>query len=368
MDNSIKNVEIQNFKSIKDLTFYAKRINVFIGKPNVGKSNILEALTLLGAGYTQVNNDGFLKDLIRFEETSNLFYDDNINKDIIINTENYIAFIKHYDDDYKKYYFIHSSKSKWVENLITIKNSNKFVNNFLENAKNDKNINHYSIKPVLTDFPETLTFDKKFRENYNSPFKKYDYKKISSISNKSPNYLLPPNGSNLFWIVYHNKVLSKEIAFILNSYGLQFTLYQKEGKFEIEKKDGLLSYKYPYSSLADTLQRLIFYFAAIDSNENSILILEEPEVHSFPPYTQSLGYRIVNDYKNQYFITTHSPYLLETLLDNSSEEDLNVYLTYYENYETKLKLLNQSELDDLNRFGYDVFFNLHQLLEAGKLV
>ena len=40
----IKNVSIRNFKSIKELDFKAKRINVFIGEPNTGKSNILEAL------------------------------------------------------------------------------------------------------------------------------------------------------------------------------------------------------------------------------------------------------------------------------------------------------------------------------------
>lgn len=35
-------VEIKNFKSIKDLRLDCKRVNIFIGKPNVGKSNILE--------------------------------------------------------------------------------------------------------------------------------------------------------------------------------------------------------------------------------------------------------------------------------------------------------------------------------------
>ncbi len=40
----IKNISIKNFKSIKDLEFKAKRINLFIGKPNTGKSNILESL------------------------------------------------------------------------------------------------------------------------------------------------------------------------------------------------------------------------------------------------------------------------------------------------------------------------------------
>ena len=42
----IKNLEIKNFKSIKHLEMECKRINLFIGEPNAGKSNILEALGL----------------------------------------------------------------------------------------------------------------------------------------------------------------------------------------------------------------------------------------------------------------------------------------------------------------------------------
>ena len=43
----IKRLEIRNFKSIRHLTLNCNRINVFIGEPNVGKSNILESLGLL---------------------------------------------------------------------------------------------------------------------------------------------------------------------------------------------------------------------------------------------------------------------------------------------------------------------------------
>ena len=41
-----KNLEIKNFKSIKELKLNTKKVNLLIGKPNVGKSNILEALGL----------------------------------------------------------------------------------------------------------------------------------------------------------------------------------------------------------------------------------------------------------------------------------------------------------------------------------
>jgi len=40
----IKTLEIKNFKSIKDLKLDLRRINIFIGEPNTGKSNILETM------------------------------------------------------------------------------------------------------------------------------------------------------------------------------------------------------------------------------------------------------------------------------------------------------------------------------------
>lgn len=40
----IKNINIKNFKSIKLLELDCRRINLFIGKPNTGKSNILEGI------------------------------------------------------------------------------------------------------------------------------------------------------------------------------------------------------------------------------------------------------------------------------------------------------------------------------------
>ena len=73
----IETLEITNFKSVKHLALPCKRFNVFIGEPNTGKSNILEALGLLsfvGAWQYQpgIKLDGF----VRHERTYNLFYDE----------------------------------------------------------------------------------------------------------------------------------------------------------------------------------------------------------------------------------------------------------------------------------------------------
>ena len=61
---------------------------------------------------------------------------------------------------------------------------------------------------------------------------------------------------------------------------------------------------------------------------------------------------------NQYFASTHSPYLLHTFIEKVANEDLNIFITYYENYETKVRALTPDELKHILDFGTDVFFNL----------
>ena len=43
----ISHLSIENFKSIRKLDLNCKKINIFIGEPDTGKSNILEALGVL---------------------------------------------------------------------------------------------------------------------------------------------------------------------------------------------------------------------------------------------------------------------------------------------------------------------------------
>lgn len=54
----INALTIENFKSIKTLELKPKRINLFVGKPNAGKSNILEALSLFS-----IPQQGDLRDI-----------------------------------------------------------------------------------------------------------------------------------------------------------------------------------------------------------------------------------------------------------------------------------------------------------------
>lgn len=59
----IKKLKVRNFKSIKHLKLDCKRVNIFIGKPNTGKSNILESIGIFSIPYNYSN----LRDFVRFE-------------------------------------------------------------------------------------------------------------------------------------------------------------------------------------------------------------------------------------------------------------------------------------------------------------
>ncbi len=86
MSALIKNIQIKNFKSVRDLSLDCDRINIFIGKPNAGKSNILEAISLLGA----MGNKGekFMNGSIRYKSLLQLFADFNFHQAIQVDAGN----------------------------------------------------------------------------------------------------------------------------------------------------------------------------------------------------------------------------------------------------------------------------------------
>jgi AAA15 family ATPase/GTPase len=191
------------------------------------------------------------------------------------------------------------------------------------------------------------------------------YKDGHFYGGKSADFLLPPFGDNLFGVIDRSRELRMEVAELFKELGLDFVLSRKDGKFELQKNVDGIVYKYPYTGIADTFKRFIFYLAAIDSNKDSVLILEEPEVHAFPPYTKQLADRIALREENQFFLSTHSPYLLNTLIEVLGDEALAVTLVYFENYETKIHTLTPSELREVQDFSIDIFFNLDKFIGDG---
>jgi len=75
----IQTLEIQNFKSIRYLQMDCRRVNLFIGEPNTGKSNILEALGLFSVPHTWE-----IRDFVRMESMDDLFYEHDISQKVMV--------------------------------------------------------------------------------------------------------------------------------------------------------------------------------------------------------------------------------------------------------------------------------------------
>ncbi|MBN1762394.1 MAG: AAA family ATPase [Methanomicrobia archaeon] len=325
----IKNLEIKNFKSIKHLKLDCKRINLFIGEPNTGKSNILETLGILSHVYY-----GNIKDFVRFETMSNLFYDESLDDTIDL---------------------------KFDENIILI----DFTEGMFRGVDNLEIL-------VGGDRTERLAFDYDYRgSGGHNPHDEYKFLKFykfkvkRSFPRQESDFLLPPFADNLLAIVLTRKEIKRLVKQIFDAYGLRVVLKPQENQIEVQKEIEDVIISYPYSLVSDTLQRIIFYLVAMETNENSVLVFEEPEAHAFPYYTKILAERIALDKaNNQYFIATHNPYLLLSILEKAHKDDVAIFITYFEDYQTKVKQLSEKELTEIMDLGIDLFFNIERFIEV----
>ncbi|MEM9884438.1 MAG: AAA family ATPase [Bacteroidota bacterium] len=346
MEYQIKQLWIKNFKSVKDLKIECSKINLLIGEPNVGKSNILEALSFYGCSYNR-NHEKFMSDFIRYESFVDLFYDHNISDRISFISNLGSIFINY---NYEKAIFkLQNIESEYVDTIVSeneLKNSNKVIDT-VEIRENGLSVFNYK------------TFSL-------SNAKKYKFTSTSIDNTNDGLSLFPPYGSNLFRTIQTHAELREEIANLLEANGLRLQLNTVQKSIEIVKIKGNVSYTLPYIALADTLRRIIFYYAAIMSNKESILLFEEPESHFFPPYIRDLAFKIIDDAENQYFIATHSPQLFNTLVEKTPKEDLAVFATYYENDETKIHKMEEEELSELLDYGVNVFSNLSKYTHENR--
>ncbi len=323
MSNFINNISITNFKSLRKCEIEdCKRINLFIGRPNVGKSNILEALSLFSIPYLRENTTKKLSSLIRLENETELFYNGETDREAFIKTNISECSLKYNPKDGL---------------AITL--------NYLYNRILDLNIDA-SLTVRGSSMPRL----------FEPAIKKYSYKQDVAYKKSHAKYLIPPYGINLLAIIENYKELKQQVIALFGDYGLEIAFDKASQTIKIIQsgKDGI--FLIPYSSIADTLQRVIFYKAAIASNSNSVLLFEEPEAHSFPPYMTHLTQEMIYKKDNQYFIATHSPFILNDLLENGREE-LAVFIVHYEDNQTKVRRLTSAELHEVLQDGVDIFTN-----------
>jgi AAA15 family ATPase/GTPase len=322
----ITKLSVSNFKSVRQLDIDCKKVNLFIGEPNTGKSNILEAFALMSWSERPDQNLG---EYVRFDKsTQNLFYDGLVNHEIRI--------------------LISLSSGETAAELQI-----SFVNN------------HFELQNQPSGFSFTIDYDGRLGGGalgkQTEYIKFFRFKNLSKYNDPSPGGLKQSDGSNLFSVVYGSESLRKTMMEFFRKYELRLVLKPREKVFELQKQTDDLVFSFPYNLTSDTLRRIIFYTVAIASNKDSVLVFEEPESNAFPYYTKYLGERIALDTTNQFFIATHNPYLLSAIIEKSRKEDVQVFITYFKDYETRVKPLSTNQLSEL--MEADPFFNIDRFIE-----
>lgn len=325
----IRKLRIHNFKSIKDLNLDCKKLNVFIGEPNSGKSNIIEALSLQSQN---IIGQDLNRNIVRYKIISDLFYDFKIDNPIEIITE-----------------FLHTKLEYGIRKDGIIENQFNFYTNTVEE----------NLRPTI------ISHDGKIM-NTGDPGKTnvrfYAFKMLTSFVITYLPHLSVPYGDNLPAILLSNSEHKKWVSEFLDSKDLKLTLKPAENEIVVSKIIDNEIYSYPYFTLSETLQRIIFYTMCIKTNIGSTILFDEPDSNTFPFYTKDLAEKIALDETNQFFITTHNPYLLLSLIEKSKEEELNICISQMKDYKTTLFVLNRAQISKVLDLSSDTFFNFDKIL------
>ena len=356
-DCMFDHLKIRNFKSVEHIDLNCRRVNVLIGEPNTGKSNILEALGLISyVGYSEYSAE--LQDFARYDDISNLFYEGDLSRTIEITLGK------------EEPFFNEHQVQRWDHLQFQLQFSEGRFNGDIDvwiltgdpsSDETDSYVQHnYSI---TGDYQSLRTHQSGYTQKSVDYCKFYRFSPRATFPEKASASLLPPSGANLLSLLIQDRELRAEVSEPFLSRGLRLGLRPQENKIEVLKDFEDVIISHPYHLASDTFQRLVFYMAALRTNSDSVLVFEEPEAHAFPYYTKYLAERIaLDDHNNQYFVSTHNPYFLLPILEKTLSGDIAVFITYYEDYRTKVMQLPPEDLERISD-NIDVFSNIDMFLE-----
>ena len=318
---------ITNFKSINNITLKLAPITILLGPPASGKSNILDAIALIGyfnrlflLDKEYADNAINLEPLMliaRFNDYYQLFRNHDLTRRISIGVSNgkHSVLIISYEQGKVKT-LLNGYVIPW-DLRAQLSGSQQGIRNILREAFKDRLLvearlygyDRYGLASSICINPTSCGF----------------HLHLKGLQARSfPKSIMSEFGWNATTVIK----MSQDVVVQLNNILIEYMNEKVEVKVLRQGSVVIFDYDFEIDPLAvsDSIFRALYYLMAIKSAMNYvkqyglerkfILLLEEPEAHVFPYYLNILTDHIIRAKDSLYVvIATHNPILVSMLWD-----------------------------------------------------
>lgn len=387
----MKRIIIRNFGPIADADIYLRDVNVVIGEQSIGKSCVLKVscfCTWVEKRIAIEQNAGrfekkgmFMKELLDFHRLNgyvheNIYieYESDFMKFSYDNERGFLYEWKKDRWDYKrpKISYIPAERNlvavipNWFEVKSVADNIQDFMADWSDARKSvgdeldilNLNVAYQYDEGSETDFIKMKDGQVLPFTNASSGLQSLIPLYVHLVNINSKKYQAREDNS-----VRHKSEIEKLVNSLVEFYGKNIgEAFIKNPKYgTINPEAGLEKEFIPNPEMA---QWLLNNFLRLSRIHHCEVFLEEPEENLFPPTQQILMKTLLNLIKRQegntLFISTHSPYILDILLER---EKYDFGLFYIRSAEggSVVKTATEADVQDMFEDGVDAFFNIEWL-------
>ena len=299
-------LKIEQYKNLPQIDIPLKSINIIIGKAGTGKTNLLEAVAMLGMRYLYPDPAVWHR-MVRFSQPLDWF--PNLKADNVIK--------------------IQLAKGVMSRNL-TVSYQEETNTGIMELFMFDK------FDDIRTTLFVSPFEGNKFKVNPRNllendelcPIRPYcfDTTRYSNRILFADLFLEPPLGRNLARLVAPDEPLHEIFQNMLSVTGHRAVFEYGSGQirlarvYDIEQLYGSI----PYQSVSESWQKYFFLYAALVSNQKAFILLDNPASGIHSEHIDKFAQHLSENDQNQYLFSTKNPVLVKSLLRKNGEANVNI--------------------------------------------
>lgn len=387
----MKRIVIHDLGPIMDADIFLKDVNVIIGEQSIGKSCVLKVACYCTWVEKRIEIDQsarrferkgvFLEELVNFHRLNGYVHDNTSIK--------YETDFMRFSYDNKKGFSFEWQPDRWnykrpkVSYIPAERNMVAVIPNWFEVKSVADNIQAFmadwsDARKLIDNDKEILNLNVAYHyeESIDADFVKMEDGKILPFTNVSsglqsliPLYVHLANITSKKFrerednSVRHKSEQDKLLEFLIDYYNTNIgeAFVKNPNYVKSNHNKSLESEFLPNPKMTNWSFRKFLNITKINHCE---VFLEEPEQNLFPPTQQLLMRKLMGLFENQkenmLFISTHSPYILDVLLERE-EYDFGLFYVQSSENGSVVKTATDKDVQDMFEDGVDAFFNIERL-------